>query len=163
MGGLSGFNVCYIQSAYQSGRAHSVTAANDFEIVLRGNRTSVSFRATGDYGRNEKAHRSIERCFCFSSVDPDEEVLSEIKYALENDKIVIHIFDSKIPVPVFSHSNLFRMSVDFSTEFCSNVLGKISRFLVSKFGSEFNRLNVLNALIGIHVGLLSLSYFVEDV
>lgn len=101
--------------------------------------------------------------FCFSSVDPDEEVLSEIKYALENDKIVIHIFDSKIPVPVFSHSNLFRMSVDFSTEFCSNVLGKISRFLVSKFGSEFNRLNVLNALIGIHVGLLSLSYFVEDV
>ncbi|WP_235596366.1 hypothetical protein [Leptospira weilii] len=100
--------------------------------------------------------------FCFSSVDPDEEVLAEIKYALEKNKIVIFIHNSNIQMPVFSHSNLFRLSVDFSSELCSNVLNQIGRFLVSKLGRNFNRLNVLNALIGIHVGMLSLSYFEDD-
>lgn len=100
--------------------------------------------------------------FCFSSAHPDEEVLSEIKYALENNKIVIHVCDSKIQPPTFSHSNLFHLSVDFSTDLCSNVLNQISMFLVSKFGPNYNRLNVLNALIGIHVGMLSLCYFEDE-
>ncbi len=114
----------------------------------------------------EETKRRIDRSeivFCFSSILPSDEVLSEIKYALENNKIVIHIFNSDVQTPVFGHTNLFTSSVDFSQEPCSKILNQISRFLILKFGRDYKRLNVLNAIIGIYLGMLSLSYFEDEV
>ncbi|WP_249262265.1 hypothetical protein [Leptospira alexanderi] len=112
----------------------------------------------------DETKRRIDRSnvvFCFSSAYPDEEVFAEIKCALENNKIVILLHNSNVQF-CFAHVNLFKLGVDFSADLCSNILHQINKFLVSKFGSEYNRLSVLNALLGISVGMLTLSYFEDE-
>ncbi len=113
----------------------------------------------------DETKRRIDRSeivFCFSSILPSDEVLSEIKYALENNKLVIHIFNSDVHVPVFDHTNLFSLSVDFSQEPCSKTLNQISKFLTLRFGRDCKRLNVLNAIFSILLGMLALHYFEDE-
>ncbi|TQE67242.1 hypothetical protein FF021_17850 [Leptospira noguchii] len=130
---------------------------------LYGVSIELPFRTEG-LDIKEETKRRIDRSeivFCFSLGLPSDEVSSEIKYALENNKTVIHIFNLGVQTPVFGHANFLNLSVDFSKEPCSNILNQISKFLTFRFGRD-KRLNVLNAIFSISLGMLALHYFEDE-
>ncbi|MDI7226831.1 hypothetical protein, partial [Leptospira santarosai] len=70
----------------------------------------------------EETKKRIDRSLgivCISLVNPTEELLSEVNYANEQNKIIIHIYDSKIQMPPINESinkNLFRIGIDFEKD-----------------------------------------------
>ncbi|QCO40994.1 hypothetical protein E4413_08785 [Leptospira interrogans] len=117
----------------------------------------------------EETKKRIDRSLgivCISLVNPTEELLSEVNYANEQNKIIIHIHDSKIQMPPVNESknkNLFRIGIDFEKDNHNDTFHKIGNFFAEKSNKENSqRLNAGLALIGIALGMLVLSHFDDD-